>query len=309
MAHFGLRFGKSDVGQKPAPPPANFNFKARFVDDLHQMDQFPSLPTVVTRLMTMIKDPKVSTQDLGRALREDPPLTARVLRMANSPVYGSGTRILSVPEAMMRLGMLEVQNLIMSVGLIRTLQRSNRGLDYRAFWNHWYTVATAAEALARVTVSSGDQDGGAFTAGLLHDIGRFVLAQFYPDAVALVTKEMTQRRLPLCAAERRVLGIDHAEMGGLLATRWGLPKPILAAISHHHEPESADATLRRLPLLVHVAERTCETFDLGDPGEAEPGDGLSAAWAALGADQEQAQQVITTATASAAKSALLLDCA
>jgi HD-like signal output (HDOD) protein len=309
MLDFRSRFGgKAAQGQATASAPTA-DFRERFAGDLKKLDQIPSLPTVVTRLMAMINDPKVSTQDLARALREDPPLTARTLRMANSPIYGSGTRVLSVPDAVMRLGTLEVQNLIMAVGLIRSVFTGRTGFDYRAFWSHWFTVATATEALARMAGgASRDQDGGAFTVGLLHDIGRFVVAQVYPDASAAVLREAQARRIGLVAAETGVLGIDHAEIGGMLATQWGLPKPIVSGIAGHHHPDAADPECR-LALLVYVAEKSCEASELGDPLEAESDGDLSASWEALGADPAQATAVAAAASAAAAKSATLLDTA
>jgi HD-like signal output (HDOD) protein len=294
-------------GAAPVPPAASApaaGFRERLDRDLAAMDQLPSLPGVVSTLLTMLNDPRSSMQDLGQALREDPPLTARVLRLANSPVYGGGARILSVADAIMRMGVLEVQNLIMSVGLLRSLQRGRADLDYRAFWTHWFTVATATEALSRLAPVPGEQDGGAFTVGLLHDIGRFVLAGFYPADAAAVQGERARRRLSLLAAEHRALGMDHAEIGRRLAERWGLPEPIVAGLAHHHQPEQAGPAVRRLPLLVWVAEATCIGAGLGDPDE-EPGD-VTAGWEALGVDPARAQDVVGAATASAAKSATLL---
>jgi HD-like signal output (HDOD) protein len=303
----GLKWGKGKAEGASAGPAAQpEDFRTRFTQDLARMDQLPSLPAVVARLLDLINDPKASMDDLVRALREDPPLTARVLRLANSPVYGGGARILSVADAMMRMGLIEVQNLIMSVGLLRSLQGARRGLDYRSYWSHWFTVGTATEALARVAPGGGEQDAGAFTVGLLHDIGRFVVTGFYPEAAAGVLREQAQRRIPAVAAEVRVLGMDHAEVGGLLAERWGLPRPIVAGLAHHHHPEQAEPDLRRLPLLVNLAERICAGAGLGDPDEDEGAGDLAAACAAVGVDEAQTQAVAAAATASAGKSAALL---
>ena len=181
-------------------------------------------------------------------------------------------------------------------------------LDPRFIREHRDAVE-AARTLVRIAGGvSRDQDGGAFTVGLLHDIGRFVVAQVYPDASAAVLREAQARRIGLVAAETRVLGIDHAEIGGMLATQWGLPGPIVSGIARHHHPDAADPE-RRLALLVYVAEKSCEASELGDPLEAEPDGDLSASWEALGADPAQATAVAAAASAAAAKSATLLDTA
>lgn len=283
------------------------DLRTRFVDDLARLEQLPSLPAVVTRLIEMIDDPLASAMDVAHTLREDPPLTARVLRMANSPVYGGRFRIMSVPQAVLRLGMLEIRNVVMSLGVIRSMLGAGRRLDYRTFWHHSLTVALAAETLAEVAPRQRDsEDEGVFAAGLLHDIGRFILDQYYAADYDTAIEAMDRERIPLCEAEQRALGVDHAELGGLLAERWGLPEPIVAGIAGHHDPEVVLPTLRRNALLVRVAERTCVAHGLGDPLEgglpAEP----SEDWEALGLDQSGIKQVVNATVLGARKSALLL---
>jgi putative nucleotidyltransferase with HDIG domain len=283
------------------------DFKSRFTDDLVRLDQLPSLPAVVTHLIEMIDDPLASAMDVAHTLREDPPLTARVLRMANSPVYGGRFRIMSVPQAVMRLGMLEIRNVVMSLGVIRSMLGAGRRLDYRTFWQHSLTVALATETLAEMAPRHQDgEDDGAFAAGLLHDIGRFILDQFYPDDYDAALAVMDTERIPLREAEWRALGTDHAEVGGLLGERWGLPEPIVAGIAGHHNPEAVLPSLRRNPLLIRVAEQTCVAHGLGDPLEGEPVVEPSDDWQALGLDQSRVKQVVNATILGARKSALLL---
>ena len=282
-------------------------FRESFVEDLGRLERLPSLPAVVTRLIEMIDDPMASAMDVAYTLREDPPLTARVLRMANSPVYGGRFRVMSVPQAVMRLGMLEIRNIVMSLGVIRSMFGAGRRLDYRAFWHHSLTVALASETLAQLLPRDTEaSDDGTFAAGLLHDIGRFVLDQFYPKEYDAATAHMDKEHSSLVSAERLTLGVDHAEMGGLLAERWGLPEPITAGVWFHHRPDDAPPSLRRTAQLVRVAEQTCVAHGLGDPLEGEPVAEPEADWEALGLNPGQVKDVVSATLVGARKSALLV---
>jgi putative nucleotidyltransferase with HDIG domain len=282
------------------------DFKTRFGEDVTRLDNLPSLPAVVTRLIEIVDDPLASAMDVAYSLREDPPLTARVLRMANSPVYGGRVKIVSVPQAVMRLGMVEIRNMVMSLGVIRSLLGQGRRLDYRAFWQHSLTVALATESVTDVLPTYGPDDDAAFAAGLLHDVGRFILDQHYPEEYDAVLDLMERDRLSLRAAERRLLGTDHSELGGILAAHWGLPEAIVLGVSHHHAPEEVPPTARRLPLLVRVAEQTCVAHGLGDPREGEPVEEPAADWQELGLDHASVKQVVSATVTGARKSALLL---
>ena len=285
-------------------------FRARIIDDLAQLDTLPALPAVVSRLLTMVDDPMVSAMDVAYILRQDPALTARILRMANSPVYGGRYRIVSVPQAVLRLGMTEVRNLVMSLGIIRAVFGKGRRLDYRAFWHHSLTVALASEALgAALPPDPEGADEGAFATGLLHDIGRLALDQLYPEAYDEAMRVMVESKLPLLDAERRAIGIDHAEVGRALAKRWGLPDTIVSGLAYHHRPEEAPPHLARSALLVNVAEQTCRAHGLGDPLEGGEIEEPTQRWQDLGLAPERVTKLVTTTIAGARKSAVLLSLA
>ncbi len=282
-------------------------FRSTFLDDVGRLDALPSLPTIVTQLLEVIDDPLASALDVAHILREDPPLTARVLRLANSALYAARTRVMSVPQAVLRVGMLEIRNVVVSLSLIKAMSRFGRRLNYRSFWHHSLTVALATETLARLVPGPDvDDDDGAFAAGLLHDIGRLVLDQFYPQAYDEAARVAEADTLSLVVAERRVLEMNHAEIGAHLAQRWQLPEPITRAIRFHHEPESAPPSRHRLPALIQLAERVCAANDLGDALEREPAIDLTVALAAMGVGAERSADVVQVVVTGARKSAVLL---
>jgi putative nucleotidyltransferase with HDIG domain len=283
-------------------------FRSTLEAGLNRLDHLATLPAVVAHLLEVIDDPLVSILDVAYTLREDPPLTARVLRMANSPVYGTRVRITSIPQAVLRLGMIEIRNLVMSLGMIKAMAGFGRRLDYHTFWQHSLTIALATESLATRSRREGAAvDDGAFAAGLLHDIGRLVLDQFYPEAFDATLRVMEEEKRELCDAERHALGMDHAEIGRMVTERWGLPDAIVTGIAYHHLPDEAPAGLRRNALLVSVAEQTCMAYGLSTPLEErsilEPN---RAQREALGLDEYHLAEMVDAAQAGARKSALLL---
>jgi putative nucleotidyltransferase with HDIG domain len=283
------------------------DLRARFLDDLDRLHHLPTLPAVVTRLMALVNDPMVSAMDLAYTLREDPPLTARVLRMANSPVYGGRARVLSVPQAVLRLGMNEIRNVVMSLGVVRAVFGPGRRLNHRAFWQHSLTVARATESLASALPPDPDgHDEAAFAVGLLHDIGRLVLDQVYPEAYDAALGIMEGSRVGLDEAERQATGLDHAEIGALLAQRWGLPDPIVSGIAYHHRPAEALPSLRRTAVLARVAEQTAVAHGLGDPVEGASVEEPAEGWRLLGLHPTRVASVVEATVAGARKSALLL---
>jgi putative nucleotidyltransferase with HDIG domain len=282
-------------------------FRSTFLDDVGRLDQLPSLPMIVTQLLEVMDDPLASALDVAHILREDPPLTARVLRLANSALYAGRMRVMSVPQAVLRVGMLEIRNVVVSLSLINAMKRYGRRLNYRVFWQHSLTIALATETLARLVPGEDvEDDDGAFATALLHDIGRLVLDQFYPAAYDEAARIAEAEDRSLVEAEGRVLEMDHAEIGAHLAARWQLPDPIVRGIRFHHAPEDAPPSWRRLAALIRLAEQVCGAHDLGDPLERDRPADLDVALRAMGVGADRAAEVVEAAVAAARKSAALL---
>jgi putative nucleotidyltransferase with HDIG domain len=175
------------------------------------------------------------------------------------------------------------------------------------FWQRSLTVALATEALTRLMPEDEtEDDDGAFATGLLHDIGRLVLDQFYPEAYDEATRVAATDDVPLVDAERRILEPGHAEIGAHLAARWQLPEPIVRGIRLHHSSDETAPSLGRLAALIHVAELVCNANGLGDPLERARPAVLDAAFAAIGVGGERSEDVLEATVAAARKSSALL---
>lgn len=194
-------------------------------------DTLPSAPHVVSRLVALT-DRDADTRELLAAIERDPALTARILRTANSPFFAQTRNVTSVKRAVVVLGLPMVRNLTLGLTVWDATTSHIAARDARRLWEHSLAVATVAQHLATHTRACSAAD--AFTAGLLHDVGKLVLARQFPDAYRpLLVPTPVRSRLP--ALERAAVGHDHAEIGALLFERWRLPKLLIEAVARHHE--------------------------------------------------------------------------
>jgi len=199
----------------------------------------PTLPRIYSALQGIVKDDSVTLADVAKLVGSDSALAARVLQIVNSAFFRLARRISNIEQAVSYLGFQSIRNLAMSVEIFsRWPGQACAGLDLEKLQQHVHAVAAAANALAAKTPISDD----ALLAGLLHDIGYWVLAQECPQDLTRAVELAASQDIPLHAAEYQVLGASHAEIGAYLLGIWGLPYPVVEAVAHHHQPERVTQT-------------------------------------------------------------------
>jgi putative nucleotidyltransferase with HDIG domain len=238
------------------------------------MVALPTLPLVASRLLESIADPdSPSSEEIGAVIALDPSLTARTLKLANSDFYGFPRKVGTVDLAVVVLGPDTIRDLVLSAAVYQTLDPTWRALT--GLWSHSLACGVAARALAdrcRYRL-----DGEAFAAGVLHDIGKVALRQSYPEQFEAAVALVREQGISMVEAERGVLGSDHAEVGGWLAERWGLPDDLVEAIACHHRPEQARLN-PELTSLIHIADSLAGMTGNSWPVEAEDGSISVYAW-------------------------------
>jgi putative nucleotidyltransferase with HDIG domain len=221
------------------------------------------LPEVALRISGMADDPSSSAADIGREISKDAALTARVLRVANSPAFGQHGKIGTISRAITVLGVRQVRDLTVGLTAIRTFEGiANDLVTMESFWRHSVLCALAAGHIAaRRRVGRND---ALFVAGLLHDVGQLVLFNRAPElarqALLMSADATGDEDLYLC--ERRLMGFDHAAVGVALAQNWGLPRSLQECIEFHHEPDRAV----EYPLevaTVHIADSVAILAEIG----------------------------------------------
>lgn len=233
---------------------------------LAALHDLPPLPSVVLELVESLGHEELSAAQYAAKISRDQALAAKTLRLANSSFYGRGRQVHSVAEAISVLGLRTLRGVVTAAGLAGSFRRYP-GFDHHAFWRHSIGSALCAQALAgELRRDDGDL---AFTVGLLHDIGRLALASAFAPAYAEVAQWRSDEDCPEGDAERVVLGIDHAEVGGLIARKWNFAPSIVEAIRlHHAPPDTAEVTLTGI---AHVADAVAHALGLaGDAEEAVP---------------------------------------
>lgn len=212
------------------------------------------LPAVAFRVLELADDGRFSAHELASLIASDQALTAKILRLANSPFYGFARRITTVRDAVVLLGFRAVRQATLATCVVGDGRRST-SLDYDAFWQFCVTTGMLGEVLAR---TEGQHQDHAFTAGVLHQVGVLALDQYRSDLLANVI-ELSASGMLRQAAERDVLGFTTTELGGALAEHWGFPKPLVNAIGRHARPidelaaeGSLAATIARARLYVRA---------------------------------------------------------
>lgn len=221
---------------------------------LSRIETAPPLPTTAVRVFELLGDPDVDISELLEVVQYDPGLTSNVLRLANSASSASSTEIVSLRNALVRLGTRQVSQLVVLSVAGPQMRPAVRGYDLAPgkLLEHSIAVAFCGEELANeLGIDASDQ---VFTAGLLHDIGKVVLGVFVEVDAAPILDLAYREQISFEAAERDVLGLDHAEVGARLLESWKLPLSIVHSARWHHQPECFENGESMTVDLVHVAD-------------------------------------------------------
>lgn len=224
-----------------------------------------SVQAMYYRLTEVIDHPLSSAADVGRVIAEDPGLTARLLRLVNSPIYGFPSRIDTVTQAISVVGMAQLRDLAIGTAFLRLFAAVPAELaDMDSFWRHSIACGLAARLLAAHRREANVERF--FVAGLLHDIGRPVIYTRIPDEAANAVRAAQRDSRPLHAVEQELLGFHHGAVGAALLERWRLPTMLVEAVAWHHAPRLS----QRYPVetaTIHVADMIANALGLGSSGE------------------------------------------
>lgn len=234
------------------------------------VDALPALPQAVREVMQALQRDDVSVERSVHLIEQDQSLAARTLRVANSAFYGMSGRVGRIGDAVTLLGLRAVSGVLLAVSFTHGLDTLRcAGFSFRSYWRHSMATALAARLLApRLRL---DPDEG-FVAGLLHDIGKLVLAAHFPAEGAQALALARSADVSDVEAERATLGLSHAEIGAVLVRHWRFPAEVAQAVEHHHQPTAAaDPAARSLAELIEVANAVAHALDLAEePLEVVP---------------------------------------
>ena len=219
-------------------------------DYLRNLRHLPPSPRIVPELMRLLNQPDLDSSRIVSMISYDPALTANVLRISNSAYFGAATPTSNLQDAVTRLGFQQVYQLVAAATGARLLNapQTSYGMEQGELWKHSVASAMAAQVIAR---RLGDDENLAFTCGLMHDIGKTILANSLNGTYSKMVKETETNGTSLPEIESKLLGANHAEVGGQLLQHWKFPQNIVAAVWFHHAPKGANAH-QRLASVVYL---------------------------------------------------------
>ena len=214
----------------------------------------PTLPMIYYKVNKALQNKDASTKSVADIIEMDQAMSSKVLHIVNCAFYGVSTKISSIPHAVMILGFNTVKNAIVSVSILDVfaIKAKFPGFDVKNFWGHSIAVAVICKHLAGKSRLAAPED--AFIAGLLHDMGKLILLQHFKEDFGRVWQSQQDTGLTFFDAERAVLPVDHAQIGGYLARKWMFPNSLIDAISSHHTSKitSANAGLSVCVILANL---------------------------------------------------------
>ncbi len=221
------------------------------------------LPVVAARLAVLMRDRDVEIGKLVELVQYDPGLTARVIALANSASFGAGRQISTLKDALVRVGLDELYRLVFISSLGPVMRRPVEGYDLAIgqLWRHCVATALAAEAIEEFHGKVAGS-GVAFTAGLLHDVGKLVMDSLSEDYFMQIEMKADQDEKPFDEAELEILGIDHTEAGAMVLEQWGFPEDLVDVVRWHHQPAMAKIN-PHLANVVHVADMVAMMMGVG----------------------------------------------
>jgi putative nucleotidyltransferase with HDIG domain len=220
---------------------------------LADIRKFPAMPAMCQELLTHLHDPDIDFKKLADKVQYDPGLTANLLKVANSAMFGTGRRVGSLQAAFVRLGVKQLFQVLVASGMSKVLTRALDGyaLEKSELLTHSVWVAVAAEELAAQT--GNHPPDLLFTAGLLHDLGKVALSPHIVPVRAEIERVSREQKLFFEQAEGLVLGIDHAEAGARILDGWKFPRELVNSIRWHHQPGEAKQ-FRLGAFMLHLAD-------------------------------------------------------
>lgn len=216
---------------------------------LDGVEHLPPSPRILVKLLDLFKQPDQSIDEIVKLIGHDPSFTAEVLRRCNTVHFGANQPAGDIAEAVTRLGFQEVYNVVLGMFASEAILRPGYSPHVEILWRHSVAVAVASGVLAQAVDESVPF---AFTAGLLHEVGKVIMVSSDAGRYAQAVQDAAMFKRSTLVTENQLFGFDHTELGACLLERWNLPPSIVAAVRHHHQLAGSEP-FERLAATIHLA--------------------------------------------------------
>ena len=225
--------------------------------------EISSIKQIIIHLISVINDPNSSAKDLKDIIEKDPPLSARLLKIANSVYYGFRRKISKIQDAIVGIGFDAVKELALSQKVCELFNKSDMidGYSRLGLWENSIAVALCGKFVyMREFRDPGEK---IYTAGLLHNIGIIIEDQFMQDQFRKTLADSQINKCNMTLSEKKTFGFDHADIGRALTDNWEFPRELVSTIGHHHTPELSDARYGRIVRTLFISDYICQKNDIG----------------------------------------------
>jgi len=223
---------------------------------VHEVETLPQFPENIVTLQRLLADPNHEINDIAREISVDPSMTADLLKLVNSAQFMLPKRVDNIVEAVKLVGTKGVRNLLYSYGTQKVL--GEKYSEMRSMWNHAYRAAFYAYILAKSFKRKKELLDDVYVGGILHDLGQIVIASLHPDLLDRITRVSREKGIPAKLLEDFSVGLNHAEVGALIAKKWNFPEQLVSAIRYHHQPMQAPPAHRDIVYAVYMANIICD---------------------------------------------------
>ncbi len=227
------------------------------------VEKMPAFPKSVQRIIQLTSDPSSSGKEIVAVIESDPVMTVKILKVINSPFYGMPQKINSIQRAVVHIGMNSIKNMALTVASIGVLNPKNKAnFNINDFLLHSLTTASICKKIAEAHDVPQMESSDYFVAGLLHDFGKVVFAEFKPEAFKKALLQSADHHSPLHPYEIEYIGLDHCQAGSLLAQKWCFDQRLVEAIARHHTV----APEKTLSLYLFAANQISKKLNFGNAG-------------------------------------------
>lgn len=227
------------------------------------VERMPAFPKSVQKVLELTRNINCLPRELVGVIEKDPVMTVKILKVINSAAFSLPNKMTSINQSVVYLGLNTVKNMALSFAAVGILPRTNTaGFDVQRYLMHSLTVASIARALANHQLPGEVDPGDCYIAGLLHDFGKVVFAQFMPSEFQEALDYCATHNVPLHVAEAAVIGADHTVVGSMLAARWQFPPVLVECIRNHHSETGQNA----MGDCLRMADQICRYRQFGDAG-------------------------------------------
>lgn len=261
-------------------------------DLLKNNKELPTLMSFYARFRERIGDPKTSAHQIAQIISADQSIASRVLRSANSPLYGLSNRITSIQHAIVIIGFGGIHYIALNMAaqnMYQGAQQKVAGFDVANLWQHSMATAVLSRMIARRVRHAHLEE--MFSAGLLHDVGKVFILRYLTKDFERVVSYVRFRHMSMVEAEREVLGVTHAEVGALLLKEWQLPQTLAAVAEWHHTPSLAADRMKDASI-VHLADVLAKALEMGSGGDDLAAPLNEDAWSSLGLSEEALDDIV-----------------